>query len=82
MKSRKLLTALRDFLGRKKSKRLKHVDELKVLLEKLEKRKLKLQEKIPLEKDEHKLDRLRKELEVISIQQGKGLKTLRKLDNE
>ena len=80
MKSKKLLAALGDLLDRKKSKRLKHLDDLKVLLEKLENKKLKLQEKIPLEKNEHKLGRLRKELDVIEVQQAKGLKMLRKLE--
>lgn len=80
MKSKKLLAAIGDILDRKKSKRRKHVDELKVLLEKLESRKSKVQEKIPLEKDEHKLERLRRELDVISVQQAKGLKALRKLE--
>lgn len=80
MKSKKLLADLRDLLDRKKSKRLKHLDELKTLLAKLDKKKLTLQEKIPLEKDKHKLERLRKELEVIRVQQAKGLKTLRKLE--
>jgi len=82
MKSKKLMEALGDLLDRKKSKKLKHLDELKVLLAKLEKKKVALQEKIPLEQDKHKLDRLSKELEVIKVQQAKGLKTLRQLDNE
>lgn len=82
MKSKKLLTALGDLLDRKKSKKLKHLDELKALLEKLEKRKVQLQEKIPLEKNKHKLERLSKELQVIKVKQAKGLKTLRKLEEE
>lgn len=82
MKSKKLLAALRDLLDRKKSKRLKHLDELKALLAKLEKKKLKLQERIPLEKNKHKLERLRKELEIIKVQQEKGVKTLQKLEEE
>ena len=82
MKSKKLLAALRDLLDRKKSKRLKHLDELKALLAKLEKKKLKLQERIPLEKNKHKLERLRKELEIIKVQQEKGVKTVQKLEEE
>jgi len=80
MKSKKLLADLRDLLDRKKSKRLKHLDELKALLAKLEKKRLKVQENIPLETDEHKLDRLRKELDVIKVQHAKGMKALRKLE--
>jgi len=82
MKSKKLMEALGDLLDRKKSKKLKHLDELKTLLAKLEKKKVQLQEKIPLEKDKHKLERLTKELEVIKVQQAKGLKTLRQLGEE
>lgn len=82
MKSKKLMEALGDLLDRKKSKKLKHLDELKVLLAKLEKKKVALQEKIPREQDKHKFDRMSKELEVIKVQQAKGLKTLRQLDNE
>ena len=79
MKSKKLLAALGDLLNQKKSKTLKHIDELKMLLAKLEKKKAQLEKKIPLEKNKHKLDRLSKELEVIKVQKAKGLKTLRQL---
>jgi hypothetical protein len=82
MKSKKLLAALGDLLDRKKSKKLKHLDELRALLLKLEKRKAALQEKIPLEQNKHKLERLRKELEVVQVQQAKGLQTLQKLEKE
>jgi uncharacterized protein (DUF342 family) len=82
MKSKKLLAALGDLLDRKKSKKLKHLDELKALLLKLEKKKVALQEEIPLEQNKHKLERLRKELEVVQVQQAKGLKTLQKLEKE
>lgn len=80
MKSKKLLADLRNLLDRKKSKRLKHLDELTALLAKLEKKRLKVQKNIPLEKDKHKLDRLRKELDVIKVQHAKGMKALRKLE--
>ena len=82
MKSKKLLEALGDLLDRKKSKKLKHLDELRTLLAKLEKKKVELQEKIPLEQNKHKLERLSKELEVIKVQKAKGLKTLRQLEKE
>ena len=82
MKSKKLFAALGDLLDRKKSKKLKHLDELKTLLAKLEKKKVQLQEKIPLEKNKHKLERLSKELEVVKVQQEKGMKTLRQLGEE
>lgn len=82
MKTKKLMQALGDLLDRKKSKQRKHLDELKTLLAKLEKRQTKLAEKISLEKDSHKLERLSKELEVLKAQQAKGLKTLRKLEKE
>jgi hypothetical protein len=82
MKSKKLFAALGDLLDGKKGKKLKHLDELKALLAKLEKKKVQLQEKIPLEKNKHKLERLSKELEVVKVQQAKGLKTLRQLDEK
>lgn len=82
MKSKKLLATLSDLLDRKKSKKLKHLGELKELLAKLENKKLKLQEKIPVEKNKHKLERFTKELNVITVQQAKGMKTVRKLEGE
>jgi len=82
MKSKKLLAALGDLLDRKKSKKLEYRDELKALLAKLEKKEVQLQEKIPLEKNKHKLERLSKELEVVKVQHAKGMKTLRQLDVE
>jgi hypothetical protein len=68
--------------NRKRAKKLRHLDELRTLLAKLEKKKAELQEKIPLEQNKHKLERLSKELEVIQVQQAKGLKTLQKLEKE
>jgi hypothetical protein len=46
------------------------------------KRKRNCRKKIPLEQNKHKLERLSKELEVIQVQQAKGLKTLQKLEKE
>ena len=80
MKRKELLAALGDLLDRKKSKRLEHIDELKTLLAKLEKKRAELQKKIPLEKNRHRQQRLNKELEVVSAQLAKGWKNLRKLE--
>jgi hypothetical protein len=81
MKRKKLLQALSELLGQKKSKKLKHLDELKTLLAKLEVKRIELKEKIPLEKNKRKRKRLGKELEVIDAQHAKGLKNLQKLEN-
>lgn len=81
MKRKKLLQAISELLDQKKSKKLKHLDELKTLLAKLEVKKSELKEKIPLEKNKRKRKRLGKELEVIDAQRAKGLKNLQKLEN-
>jgi hypothetical protein len=79
MKRKKLLKALGDLLDRKKSKKLKHLDELETLLGKLEKKKGELQEKVAREKNERKHERMSKELVVVEAQLAKGRKTLQEL---
>ena len=81
MKRRKLLQALSDLLDQKKSRKLKQLDELKLLLAKLEVKRIELKQEIPLEKNKRKRKRLGKELEVIAAQYEKGLKNLKKLED-
>ena len=76
MKRKKLFKSLArvvDMEGRK------HRDELKALLKELKKKKVELEQKMLHEKDERKLNRLGKELEIINAQRLKGLKTLQDL---
>ncbi len=80
MKSKKLIATLGNFLDQKKRKKRKHLDELKVLLAKLETKKTALQEKIALADDKRKQTRLNKEADVIDAQLTKGYKALRKLE--
>ncbi len=79
MKRKKLLKTLSRLLDMKGRKQREHRDELKVLLRKLKKKKVELEEKMRLEQDKRKRDRLDKELEIINAQRIKGLKTLGEL---
>ncbi len=79
MKRKKLLKTLSRLLDMKGHKQREHRDELKVLLRKLKKKKVELEERVRLEQDERKRTRLDKELEIINAQRIKGLKTLEEL---
>lgn len=80
MKRKKLLEAIDELLDRKKSKKLKRVDELKTLLAELAVKKTELKDRIPPEKNKRKKKRLRKELEAADAQHAKGMKHLRRLE--
>lgn len=79
MKRKKLLKTLAKVLDMEGRDQRKHRDELKVLLKKLKLKKVELEEKMVLEKDERKRKRLGKELEIINAQRLKGLKALQEL---
>jgi len=79
MKRKKLLKSLAKLLDMEGRKQRKHRDELKALLKELKKKKVELEQKMLLEKDERKLNRLGKELEIINAQRLKGLKALQDL---
>ena len=79
MKHKKLLKSLAKVLDMEGRKQRKHRDELKALLKELKKKKVELEQKILLEKDERKLNRLGKELGIINAQRLKGLKALQDL---
>ena len=79
MKRTKLLKSLAKVLDMDGRKQHKHRDELKALLKELKKKKVDLEQKMLHEKDERKLNRLGKELEIINAQRLKGLKALQDL---
>jgi hypothetical protein len=79
MKRKKLLNKLVGFLDMEEHKQRKHHDELKVLLKKLKKKKVELENKMLLENNDRKRKRLGKELEIIKAQREKGLKALQDL---
>ena len=81
MKRKKLLKTLAKLLDMEGRDQRKHRDELKALLKKLKLKKVELEEKIVLEKDERKRKRLGKELEIINAQRLKGLKALQDLQD-
>jgi hypothetical protein len=79
MKRKKLLKSLAKVLDMEGRNRRKHRDELKALLKRLKAKKVELEQKMALEKDERKRKRLSKEIEIIDAQRLKGLKALQDL---
>ena len=80
MKRKKLLKTLGELLDRDGRKQRKHRDELEALLTKLKTKEVELEEKLLLEKDERKQMRLGRELEIVKAQHAKGAETLKGLD--
>ena len=79
MKRKKLLKTLAKVLDMEGRNQRKHRDELKALLKRLKAKKVELEQKMALEKDERKRKRLSKEIEIIDAQRLKGLKALQNL---
>jgi len=79
MKAKKLLKKLVDFLDADEHKKRKHRDELRVLLEMLEKKRMKLEGALLQEGNDRKRKRLAKELEIIGVQREKGEQALQDL---
>jgi len=79
MKAKKLLKKLVDFLDADEHKKRKHRDELRVLLEMLEKKRMKLEGALLQEGNDRKRKRLGKELEIIGVQREKGEQALQDL---
>lgn len=79
MKRKKLLKTLAKVLDMEGRNQRKHRDELKALLKRLKAKKVELEQKMALEKDERKRKRLSKEIEIIDAQRLKGLKALQDL---
>jgi len=80
MKRKKLLNKLAGFLDMKDRKQRKHRDDLNGLLTKLKKKQADLENELLLEKNGHKQNRLRKELEIVKAQYAKGWKALQELE--
>jgi len=80
MKRRKLLTKLAEFLDMKGRKQHKHRDDLSVLMIKLKKKEVDLENMLLLEKEGRKRKRLNKELDIVRAHYAKGKKTLRELE--
>lgn len=80
MKRKRLLKTLSALLDREGRKQREHRDELETLLTKLQKKEVELEKRMLLEKDERKKMRLSKELEIVKAQHAKGVETLQGLD--
>lgn len=80
MKRKKLLKALTDLLDAEGRKQRKHHDELKILLKKLAKKEIELEDRMQSEKDKYKQKRLVKELEIVRAQHAKGEAALENME--
>ena len=80
MKRKKLLKSLSELLDREGRKKRTHQAELQELLNQLEEKEVRLEEKMRMEKNPHKQDRLSKELEIVRAQRAKGLEVLETLE--
>ncbi|MES9901934.1 MAG: hypothetical protein ABW168_04515 [Sedimenticola sp.] len=79
MKTKKLLTAVKDYFDESKEKQLKKKKYLKQVLEELKTRQKSLRKKLNEEKDAGEKTTIQKKLDMISYQRNKGLKLLKAL---
>ncbi len=79
MKLEKLTKKLSDFFNLEKRNQKEQIDQLKIILRKLSKKARKIEAKKEDEKDQIKLSRFEKELEIIHVQRLKGLERLKTL---
>jgi Skp family chaperone for outer membrane proteins len=74
---KKLLSKLGDMLDPEVELRKKNRKKLKVILKELKTKEIKLKEKLESTDDEHKRDRLQKELDLVHKQRMKGVNAMR-----
>ena len=82
MKLNKMIKELQEFLDADLRKRNKHRDDMKELLHKIKAKERRLAAKALTEFDEEKLERLRKEINMVHAQRKKGITALKELNEK
>ena len=82
MKLKKLIGELQEFLDADIRKRNKHRDDMKKLLHKIKTKEKNLAAKALTEFNEEKLERLRKEIDMVHAQRKKGISALKGLNEK
>lgn len=82
MKLKKLVRKLEEFLDADSRERKEHREEMKTLLQKMKLKEKRLAEKALAEFDEERLQRLRKEIEMVHAQRKKGISALKELSGK
>ncbi len=80
MKLNKLMRKLQEFLDADSRERKDHRKDMKILLRKLKAKENSLAAKAVGEFDEEKLERLRKEIDMVHAQRKKGISALKELN--
>lgn len=81
MKLKKQIRKLQDLLNAEAREKLKHRDDLRTLLKKMKKKELSLSERMEIEIDQEKRDRLIKDIDTLHAQRKKGVMALKALDS-
>ena len=81
MKTKILLTAIKDYFDESKKKQLKKRKYLKQVLQGLKTRQKSLRKKLNEEKDGGKKTTIQKKLDIINCQRKKGLKLLKRMSS-
>ena len=79
MKLKKLVRKLEEFLDADARERLKHREDMKTLLRKMKVKEKNLAAKALVEFDQGKLERLRKEIDLVHAQRKKGISALKEM---
>jgi uncharacterized secreted protein with C-terminal beta-propeller domain len=80
MKLKKQIRKLQDLLNAETREKLKHRDDLRTLLKKMKKKEVSLSERVEIEINHEKRDRLVKEIDMLHAQRKKGVLALKELD--
>ena len=82
MKTKKLLTAIKDYFDESKKKQLKKKKYLKQVLKGLKTRQKSLREKLNEKINAGEKAAIQKKLDIISCQRKKGLKLLKRMKSD
>lgn len=82
MKLKKLIRKLEEFLDTDTRERVKHREDMKTLLHKMKVKEKDLAAKALVEFDQGKLERLRKEIDLVHAQRKKGISALKEMYEE
>jgi len=74
-----MLKKVEEFIDSDKKQQCEQKDSIKEILKKLKKKRSAIKEKLAVEDNEDKREKMQKQLDIIFVQRKKGLKVLKKL---
>jgi hypothetical protein len=79
MSKKKLLEKLQKFFAADQREKIKHMEQIKIVLKKLKEKERKIQKKLEINTDAETAAELQQELDIIYAQRMKGVKIVKQI---